>query len=420
MIAEEIIEKLTERLVERITRANLFVIKKIAKKIKEIGEMLPSNAYDIMQIMNYGGDLDEIVKELAKATELNKKDIYKIFEEVTKNDQNFAKKFYEYKGKKFIPWEENDVLRNEVEILARQTANTYNNISDTRGIGYTIKEIGSDGKPKVIFRNVSDTYRNVVDEAIVSVSEGRTTYDEEMARIMKEIGRSGLKYVDYESGYHRRLDSAIAMNLNDGLKQLHNRTQEIFGEEFGSDGIEVSVHLNPAPDHQDVQGKQFSTIKPSKDELSEWEKFQNDEDCVSYDGEEFTADYDGRDRRSISEYNCKHYIFAILLDISKPQYSNEELKKIKDKANEEIEFEGKKYTMYEATQLQRHIELEIRKNKDIQIMGVESNNKGLIEDSERKIDQLTDKYYELSKISGLPTKLERLQVPGYRQVEVNK
>lgn len=67
--------------------------------------------------------------------------------------------------------------------------------------------------------------------------------------------------------------------------------------------------------------------------------------------------------------------------------------------------------MYEGTQLQRKIELEIRKKKDIQILARSSGDNELAEASELKIRQLTNKYNELSKISGLQAKKQRLSVP---------
>lgn len=418
MLSDEIIEKLEERLVQRITNANLFVIKKIAKKIKEMGTIQLSNSFDVMNMLNYGGDLDKITEEIAKETELNVKDIYKIFEEVAKDDQNFAKQFYKYKNKKFIPWKDNEFLRREVDTLAELTANNYVNIAKTSGIGYTVK----DNEGNTIFKDISTLYKDMVDDGLVSLSQGKTSFDEEMGRLMKQIAMSGLKYVEYESGHTRRLDSALRMNLNDGLKKLHNKSQEIFGREFGADGVEVSVHNNPAPDHEQVQGRQFSTVRPSENELSEWEKFENDQDCKSYDGIEFPAvsEETGRDRRSISEYNCKHHTFAIVLGVSKPQYTNEQLQAIIDKNEEGFEFEGKKYTMYEGTQLQRKIETQIRKNMDLQIMGKESGRDDLVQDAQRNIDQLTNKYYELSQVSGLSTKLERMQVPGYIPVKIKE
>ena len=117
--------------------------------------------------------------------------------------------------------------------------------------------------------------------------------------------------------------------------------------------------------------------------------------------------------------NCYHYIFSIVLGASKPAYSDEELKQIIDKNNKGFELDGKHYSMYDGEQLQRKLELEIRKTKDTQIMAKASGNDELVGESQQKITQLTHKYNELSKISGLPTKKERLRVSGYRRKRVN-
>ena len=79
-----------------------------------------------------------------------------------------------------------------------------------------------------------------------------------MRNTIKQIGQSGLKTLDYESGRSMRLDSAIRMNTLGGLRKLNNQVQEQFGEEFDSDGVEISVHTAPADDHAEVQGHQFS------------------------------------------------------------------------------------------------------------------------------------------------------------------
>ena len=74
--------------------------------------------------------------------------------------------------------------------------------------------------------------------------------------------------------------------------------------------------------------------------------------------------------------------------------------------------------MYEGTQLQRRLETEIRKQKDTQILGIASDNKELIYNAQYKITQLTNRYRELSKISGLPTKMEKMRVVGYKRRKV--
>ena len=70
------------------------------------------------------------------------------------------------------------------------------------------------------------------------------------------------------------------------------------------------------------------------------------------------------------------------------------------------------------TQLQRRIELNIRKQKDTQILARASGDDELIEQSQNKIRLLTSKYNDLCKASGLPSQLQRASVSGYRRVKV--
>jgi hypothetical protein len=200
--------------------------------------------------------------------------------------------------------------------------------------------------------------------------------------------------------------------MKGALRNLHNETQAIFGEEFGSDGVEISVHLNPAPDHAEVQGRQFSK--------EEFANFQNDRTATDYTGKIFEPEHEGHDRRSISEYNCYHYTFDIVLGVSKPEYSEEELQKIIDDNNKGFEYEGNHYSLYEGEQLLRKIELELRKSKDMQIMGRASGNKQIVEEAQTRITQLTHKYRDVLKASGLKSKIERARVQNYHRVNVDK
>ena len=116
--------------------------------------------------------------------------------------------------------------------------------------------------------------------------------------------------------------------------------------------------------------------------------------------------------------NCYHTIFPIVIGASKPEYTNEQLQEIIDNNNKGFELDGKHYTNYEGTQLQRNLERKIREQKDIQILAKTSNNKELISESQKNITQLTRKYNELNTVSGLPKKLDRLKVSGYRRTKV--
>ena len=407
MLSDEVIERLNERLVNRIEELNTEIISEIAKTIKDMEDMTPTQIQNLVQIFRYGGSYKKIAEKLAEITNLNVKDIYDIFEAVAKKNQYFAKQFYDYRGIDFIPYKENKVLQNEVKAIADITANTYKNISRSRALGYSLK----DDNGNVIFKTITETYKDVVDKALLSVSQGKSTYASEMGKIMKEISQSGIKCIDLESGRSIRLDSYTRMIMQSSLRDMSIRLQQEFGEKFDADGVEISVHINPAPDHALVQGHQFYN--------EEFDKFQNDKDCKDVKGIVYSKEYDGRDRRSIGEYNCYHYIFSIIVGVNEPLYSNDELQNILDKNKKGFEFEGKHYTNYEGTQLQRKLETEIRKNKDLQIMAKKSNKQELLMEAQENINVLTDKYNDLCKKSGLLPKKQRLSVSGYRKVKIN-
>lgn len=216
------------------------------------------------------------------------------------------------------------------------------------------------------------------------------------------------------------------MHLQDGLRTLFNENQKLFGEEFDYNGIEVTHHLNAAPDHIDtIDGKQFVLVDKVQEQIKngiETEIKQEDirGNQIKIKGkwyDDFNAINNSLNRQ-VSTLNCRHRTFAIVVGVSKPEYTQEQLDEDKKKNLDGFDFDGKHYTMYEGTQLQRNLERSIREQKDIQILGKSSGNIDLISQSQMKITQLTRKYKQLSDISGLPTKAQRLRVSGYRRKRV--
>ena len=409
MINENQIELLVERLINRIQEANTYFLMEMGSSIKKIKNLTPTEAQQLVQILKYNGNYEDIVEELAKYTNLNIKDIEDIFKEVSKKDLNFAKNFYQYRKIPFVEYAENEALKRQTQALANIVKNEMYNFTRANVLGYTIRDLK--GRPQFI--GLRETYNRVLDEALVNVGTGKETFDSAMSKIMKDIGGSGLKTIEYESGRSMRLDSAVRMHLKGRLRELHNENQKIIGEEIEADGIEISVHGNPAPDHEEVQGRQSSN--------EEYVKLNSGVIAKDYKGKTYTLDHDGKNGyRPISELNCYHYIYSIVLGVSKPRYTDEQLKDIIESNDEGFEFEGKHYSMYEGTQLQRNLEREVRKQKDIQIFAKASGNDELVGEAQQKITQLTQKYKELSDISKLPTKMQRMKVPQYKRVAKSK
>ncbi len=394
-LSEETLERLSERLVNRVENLNTYMIKKLGKQIVDIGTFTPSQVREVLQSVKYGNNLDEIMNKIADVSEKNVSDIYGIFEEVAKKNQNYAKQFYEYRKVKFIPYKQNKSLQEQVKAIAKVTANEYINMSKT----FAYVKLNAQGVKE--YTKISNIYQKITDEAILSIAQGRDSYEMAMRRAMKEMTSSGLRTVDFDSGYSRRADSSIRMNVMDGIRRLNQELQKSFGEEFGANGVEISHHKNAAPDHIDtIDGKQFST----KGDIT-----INDTKYEDYDTVNNSLD------RHVGELNCYHFPMQIVLGVSEPMYSKEQLEADKKANKDGFEFEGKHYTNYEGTQLQRQIETKIRQYKDRQIGAKAINDTDEVYHCQEKIEQLTNKYKELSDTSGLPTKIDRLRVDGYRK-----
>lgn len=408
MISERQIDLLVERFVDRIEQVNSYYLQKLGESVKKIRTLTPTQAQQLVQILKYNGDYEEIIARISRLTNLDIKEIDELFEEFAKTDQMFYEKFYKYKNVPFVEYAQNEALKRQTQALSNIAKSEMYNFAKSNALGYSIKDL----KGRVQFIGLRQTYERVLDEAVLNVGTGVDTFDNAMSNIMKEIGGSGLKTLDY-NGRNIRLDSMVRQHLKGALRQLHNENQRLIGEEIDFDGYEISTHLNPADDHEKVQGRQFS--------IEEYEKLNNGFEAKDYTGKTFTLDHDHKNGyRPISELNCYHYVFSIVLGVSKPEYSEEQLKEIIEDNNKGFELDGQHYSNYEGTQMQRKLETEIRKQKDIQIIAKASENKGLVQESQQKITQLTRKYKQLSDVSGLPTKMERMRVSGYKRINVAK
>lgn len=406
MLSDEIMEQLTDTLSQRMQTTNEKIIKQVAETIKEIGTMTPTEANKMIQIIKYGGDYEKIVNELKKTTKLTQKDIEKVFEEIAKKDYKFAKRFYEYRKLKYIPWDQNEALKNQTMAIASEVNKEVQKIVAKNTLGLGVKK----AKDKVEYKGLKKAYFDIVDNGILNISQGKETFDSLMYGQIRELGENGL-IVMYKEGYHLPIETALRMIILDGIRTLHNEIQDIIGEQFDADGVEITVHSNPAPDHAYAQGRQLYK--------SEWEKLQITGRAETVDHKQLDLHRGYETFRPISKMNCYHEKNNIIIGVNKPQYTDKQLQEILDQNEKGFEYDGKHYTMYEGTQLQRRIENEIRKAKRFQISAINGDNeKGIIK-AQSKITKLNKVYKEISEASGLKPKTNRMKVPGYKRIRIN-
>ena len=401
MLSVSTIDKLAQPIVTRQEQINVYVLKKIASRIKEIGKLTPSDTRTLEQMVKNGSDVREINDMLARMSQLQVADIKAIIKSAAILDYADVKPFYDYRQKPYIPFEQNVQLRRIQNAIANQTANSYLNLARTQA--FMLKDSSGKLKPST----VTETYYKSVDKAIQAVETGTIPFQEAMRQTMQELIDSGLRSVDYASGYHRRMDSSVRMNILDGIRQLAIEMQDEVGKQFGSDGREITVVMNPAPDHAPVQGRQFTN--------AEFEKMQSVQDFQDVTGKRFPAM-----ERAIGIWNCRHIAYSIILGVMKPNYTPEQLQKILD--NNEKGYttkDGKHFTMYECRQYQRQVETQIRRYKDGQIAAKAAGDMELAMKYQNRINRKTQEYMLFSNNCGLRPETARIYVKGYKEIKNN-
>ena len=431
MISEELQEKLLSVFDKRFENYNTKVLEKLGNVIKQFKDLTPSQAYALGQQLKYNTTVKYLLDELSKISGLSVKDLKAILEKVARENIGFADVYYKSRGLETPLYSENRALQRLVNSVYKIAGEEFKNIAKSTGF----RLLGDNGNPLLL--DINQTYNEVIDRCIVAVSQGKETYQQSMRSTLKQLSDSGVRKIDYANNYSRRIDSSVRMNVLDAVREVSNQSQMLFGEEFDYNAVEVSHHSNSAPDHSnndiengkfDIDGHQFVKLNILKEQIKngmEKEITLKDIDDVNHRVKckgkwYYDFDYINNNlNRPVSTMSCYHYIFSVVLGVSRPQFTDKQLEEDKKKNNDGFEFEGKHYTFYDGEQLLNRIALEIRKNKDTQIMAKSSGDDDLILSSQTKITQLTTKYRQVVKVSGLPNKLAiKGWVPGYKRTSV--
>ena len=381
MTQKEIDQKVDE-LMKRFDEVNAFFIAKIAKQVKKIGELIPSTVNLLTVMADMNEDIAQINQKLADTLQVTLPQVQVLYKGALNNlytDPRFERALTLTP----LPEDSKKSLENYAEAVSRQTMGTMINLSNT-----TI---------------ASQVYRQTVDNAILAAGNG-LDYKSATRNAIRELGYGGLQ-MQYPSGYHRRLDTAIRQNIVDGMNQIAQNGSIMMGEQLGFDAYELSAHARSAPDHEPIQGRVF--LK------EEFEKLQSGLPFQDVDGNQF-----GAIARAIGEWNCMHIAMSFSTQHSIRRYSDETLKKYAEDNNKGCEINGKHYTIYEASQIMRQIETQVRREKDAANAGRIAGDMDLRRQCQKRINALAAKYEVVANAAGLTMRKDRMSVEGFRMVKV--
>lgn len=335
-------------------------------------------------------DIKAWVKELLRASN---EEIDRIYSEEAYEEYMGHGRGYQVYGRQQIPFEENAELQQLIEGVKQQTAEQMQQI--TGSMGFVTK--GYSGNLNAI--QLSQYYQDTLDRAVMDIHSGAFDYNTVLNRTINEMTRSGLRWIDYESGWHNRVPVAARRAVMTGFRQVQGKINEQTARDLGTDSYEVTVHIGARPSHQVWEGKVYTM-----------------EQLRSVCGLGTGAGLHG--------WNCYHDYNAFIPGVSVRTYTDEQLDQIHEEENTPRTYQGKEYTTYEALQQQRKLETRARKyREDIHLL--EEGAKGLPEADQQAVDseivlkqcrfrKTMQEYRAFSRKMELPMQKERIYQDGLK------
>lgn len=380
-----LLDALPEDLAELFRALELVLLDEICSRLKAADELNEVTVQAIRALRANGIDLKEIEKAIRETSGISKTKLNKLLDDVVERNQKY---YTELIDRAHITQPDTLVDAAEVAAVRSQTLDTFRNL--TASMGFLV-DAGRTMLPP------AKAYQWALDNAVMQVQSGAINYNQAIKAAVKQLADSGLKVVDYESGHRDQVDVAARRAVMTGVFQICAKYTEQSAEYLDTPYFEVSAHSGardkpgPSPwsSHKDWQGKIYSVrdvdIYPSIYKVC---------GLGAVDG--------------LEGANCRHRRFPWVEGVSERTYTDEQLEHIDDGLG--CTYDGKTYTAYEATQMQRRVERQIRAQKRL-VNAYKSA--GLTDDAtvaNIKLRRLNGKYREFSKAAGLPEQRDRMKV----------
>ena len=386
----DLLDALPEELAELFRALEITLLEEICSRLKAADELNEVTVQDIQALRSHGIDLKSIEEAISKTAGISKQKLNSLLNDVVERNQKY---YTEVIDLAHVTQPETLVDAATVDAIKRQTHDTFRNLTASMGflVGNTML------KP-------ARAYQWALDNAEMQIQSGAISYNQAIKSAVQQLA-GGLKVVNYGSGHVDHIDVSVRRAVMTGVNQICDQYTNQSAEYLDTRYFEVSAHsgardkpgASPWSSHKDWQGKVYY-----QSESGEPDPLGLYDDLVETTGYGYVDGLTGA--------NCRHHKYPFIPGVSERTYTDEQLEHIDDSLG--CTFDGKTYTAYEATQMQRRIERQIRAQKKLRNAYKEA---GLSEDATAaniKLRRLNAEYSRFCKAAGLPEQRERTKVYG--------
>ena len=374
-------EKIASKIAARYIGLEEQILQDIARRIKKTGEITSTADWQINRLRILGYSSEDIEREIKKTLDASYPEMFELYDKVIDWEYVRNKDIYEQINAEFILFEKNEQLKQITDAIIRQSLEDLENV--TKSLGFYLDYNG-----KKVLTPLSQVYSNYLDNACFDIVTGAFDYGSVLRRVVTQLTNSGLRKIEYGSGYASRVEVAARRAVMTGVANLTGEIADYNAKKLGTEYFEVEWHAGARPTHAVWQGRV-------------WTK----EQLYSVCGLGTVTGLLGA--------NCYHAYYPFFPGISRRNWSDEWLEEQNRKESKPKEFRGKEYTLYEAKQRQRQMETAMRAQREkVQMLQDGGADRQEVMLQKAKYQGQLNEYAAFSRKMGLKEERERIYIDG--------
>ena len=302
------------------------ILSAVIRRILKMGYVSEASKHQLEVLQAAGLLYDDIVQLIADRTDACTAQVKALFEDAGVQTVEMDNSLHEAAGALPIDIRQDSSTRQVLEAGYKKTLGTMRNLVSTTAT------------------QTQTAFIQTCDRIYMQVSSGAFSYQEAIMNALRALADTGAT-VSYPTGHTDRMDVAVRRCVLTGVSQTAAAVSLRQAEDAGCYLMEITAHSGARPDHAKWQGQLVTiTGKDAGKIIDGLRVFTLSE--IGYGSGE-----------GVKGWNCRHNWHAYYPGFSTPNYTPEELKRLDEPC---ISYNGKLYTEYEVSQMQRAQERRVR------------------------------------------------------------
>lgn len=302
------------------------ILSAVIRRILKMGYVSEASKHQLGVLQAAGLLYDDIVQLIADRTDACTAQVKALFEDAGVQTVEIDNSLHEAAGALPIDIRQDSSTRQVLEAGYKKTLGTMQNLVSTTAT------------------QTQTAFIQTCDRIYMQVSSGAFSYQEAIMNALRALADTGAEVV-YPTKHKDRMDVAVRRCVLTGVSQTAAAVSLRQAEDAGCYLMEITAHSGARPDHAKWQGQLVTITGKNAGKIIDGLRVFTLSEIGYGSGEGFKG------------WNCRHNWHAYYPGFSTPNYTQEELKKLDEPC---ISYNGKLYTEYEVSQMQRAQERRVR------------------------------------------------------------